>query len=218
MKLHKEGTLTILFALGIVILLNIGSTFALPSNILLSIVYIQTTLVFCLIVYFFRKPNRTFNKISDGILSPCDGKVVVIEEVEETEFLKERCIQISVFMSPLNVHINWNPIAGKILYSKHHSGKFYKAWLPKASTDNERATVVTERKDGVKILTRQIAGAMARRIVTYAQVGDTVEQGQELGFIKFGSRVDVFVPLNADIQVKLGDKVNGLQTVLAIVK
>ncbi len=138
--------------------------------------------------------------------------------MEETEFLKQKCIQISVFMSPLNVHINWHPIAGKVLYAKHHSGKFYKAWLPKASTENERATVVTERKDGVRILIRQIAGAMARRIVTYAQPTENVKQGEELGFIKFGSRMDVFVPLDADIQVKIGEKVKGLQSVLAIVK
>lgn len=217
MTLHKEGILTISIAFFAMLLISVCAYLFAPYPFA-TILSFLAVFLFCLIVYFFRKPNRTFTKIEDGILSPCDGKVVVIEEVEETEFLHEKCIQISVFMSPLNVHINWHPIMGKVLYSKHHSGKFYKAWLPKASTDNERATVVTERKDGVRILTRQIAGAVARRIVTYANANDTAQQGEELGFIKFGSRVDVFVPLNADIQVKLGDKVSGLQTVLAIAK
>ncbi len=217
MKIHKEG-ITIIGVASILLLgLNILTTnwlsiyFAYP-------ILVASLLLLGLIIFFFRKPQRHFNTINDGILSPCDGKVVVIEEVEETEFLHQKCIQISVFMSPLNVHINWHSVAGKIVYAKHHSGKFYKAWLPKASTDNERATVVTERKDGVRILTRQIAGAMARRIVTYAKPKDEVKQGEELGFIKFGSRMDVFLPLDADVQVKLHDKVKGLQSVLAIVK
>ncbi len=217
MKLHKEGTPSIIIAFLFALVLSVCSYSFLPQA-LAYVISISGIILFCLVIYFFRKPNRKFNRIDDGILSPCDGKVVVIEEVEETEFLHQKCIQISVFMSPLNVHINWNPISGKILYTKHHSGKFYKAWLPKASTDNERATIVTERKDGVKILTRQIAGAMARRIVTYPKPNEDVRQGAELGFIKFGSRVDVFVPLNTDIQVNLGDKVMGLQSVLAIVK
>lgn len=217
MKLHKEGVVIISVALVLMLAINLSAYFwvAAPWAFILTT---ASTLLFGLIIYFFRKPERKFNKIEDGIISPCDGKVVVIEEVEETEFLKERCIQISVFMSPLNVHINWHPISGKVLYSQHHSGKYYKAWLPKASTDNEHATVVTERKDGVRILTKQIAGAMARRIVTYAQPSQKVQQGEELGFIKFGSRLDILVPLNADIQVKLGDKVSGLHSVLAIVK
>lgn len=218
MKIHKEGLVIISVALLLMLIINFAAYFWLSGVGAALLVVIASTLLFCLVVYFFRKPNRAYNRIADGVLSPCDGKVVVIEEVEETEFLHDKRIQISVFMSPLNVHINWHPIAGKILYSKHHSGKYYKAWLPKASTDNERATVVTERKDGLRILTRQIAGAMARRIVTYAKPKDVVKQGEELGFIKFGSRVDIFVPLDADIQIKLGDKVSGLHTVLAIVK
>lgn len=217
MTIHKEGVATIGIALLLLLTINISAYFWLPCYGAFLSVFV-TTILFGLIVFFFRKPKRIYNKINDGILSPCDGKVVVIEEVEETEFLHEKCIQVSVFMSPLNVHINWHPISGKILYTKHHSGKFHKAWLPKASTDNERATVVTERKDGVKILIRQIAGAMARRIVTYAEPSENVTQGEELGFIKFGSRVDVFLPLNADIQVKLGEKVSGLYSVLAVVK
>lgn len=216
MKIHKEGRIIIFIAL-LLMLLIIGGASYLPK-VWFFIVSILSIALFCLIVYFFRKPTRRFNTIADSILSPCDGKVVVIEEVQETEFFQDKRIQISVFMSPLNVHINWHPIAGKILYAKHHSGKYYKAWLPKASTDNERATVVSQRKDGVQILTRQIAGAMARRIVTYAKANDHVKQGEELGFIKFGSRVDIFLPKDADIQVKLGEKVSGLQTVLAVVK
>lgn len=217
MKIHKEGIGSILIALLLLFAINFAAYWGQLSGFWKIPLLIATVFLFCLVVYFFRKPTRPFNKVADGILSPCDGKVVVIEEVEETEFLHETCIQISVFMSPLNVHINWHPIAGKVLYSRHHSGKYYKAWLPKASTDNERATVVTQRKDGVKILTRQIAGAMARRIVTYAQADDVVKQGEELGFIKFGSRVDIFLPLHAAVQVKLGDKVSGLHSVLAIV-
>lgn len=217
MKIHKEGTVIITVALIIMLLLNVGAYFQL-SGIWALLLILTSTLLFCLVIYFFRNPNRQYNTVADGILSPCDGKVVVIEEVEETEFFHDKRIQISVFMSPLNVHINWHPIAGKVLYAKHHSGKYYKAWLPKASTDNERATVVSERKDGLQILTRQIAGAMARRIVTYAKPNDVVKQGGELGFIKFGSRIDIFVPLDANIQVNLGDKVSGLHTVLATVK
>ncbi len=216
MKLHKEGNLFIGGAFVLLVIIY-WLTRSYTSTATFSLL-ILTTLSFFLIVYFFRKPNRIYNKVADGILSPCDGKVVVIEEVEETEFFNDKRIQISVFMSPLNVHINWHPIAGKVLYAVHHPGKFYKAWLPKASKDNENATVVTERKDGVQILYRQIAGAMARRIVTYAKPNDKVGQGEELGFIKFGSRMDIFVPLNADIQVKLGEKVKGLQSILAVVK
>lgn len=217
MRIHKEGTIIITISLLIMLCVNFMVYFGLDSVWTLLIV-VATTGLFGLVVYFFRKPDRQYNTIADSILSPCDGKIVVIEEVKETEFFHDKRIQVSIFMSPLNVHINWHPIAGKVLYSKHHSGKYYKAWLPKASTDNERATVVTQRKDGIQVLTRQIAGAMARRIVTYAEAGNVVDQGEELGFIKFGSRVDVFLPLDADIQVKLGDKVNGLHTVLAIVK
>ncbi|PVX49874.1 phosphatidylserine decarboxylase [Balneicella halophila] len=217
MRLHKEGIIIISVALFLMLVINLGVYCYLPP-IWAWIISIISIALFFLVVYFFREPKRIFNTINDAILCPCDGKVVVIEEVFETEYLKEKCIQISIFMSPLNVHINWHPISGKVLYSKHHSGKFYKAWLPKSSTDNERATVVTERADGVKILTRQIAGAMARRIVTYAKTNDEVIQGEQLGFIKFGSRVDVFVPLDAEIQVNLGQKVSGLHTVLAHVK
>lgn len=214
MTLHKEGTIIISTAFLLLLGINLLTIFYMPHVWALPFSVVSIVFFF-LVVYFFRKPNRQFNKISDGVVSPCDGKVVVIEEVEETEFIKERCIQVSIFMSPLNVHINWYPIAGKVLYSKHHSGKFYKAWLPKASTDNERATVVLENNEKKRILVRQIAGAVARRIVTYAKQGDNAEQGGELGFIKFGSRVDVFLPLDSEIQVELNQKVKGLQTVLA---
>ncbi len=216
MKLHKEGNLIIGIAFFLLVIIYLGTR--MYVSVATFSILILSTLLFFLIVYFFRKPNRIYHKVPDGILSPCDGKVVVIEQVEETEFFHDKRIQISVFMSPLNVHINWHPITGKVLYTVHHPGKFNKAWLPKASKDNEHATVVTERKDGVQILYRQIAGAMARRIVTYAKPGNQVRQGDELGFIKFGSRMDIFVPLNADIQVKLGEEVRGLQSILAVVK
>lgn len=176
---------------------------------------VLTAFVFLVLFYqFFRVPNRTPLVEEGAIVSPCDGKVVVIEEVEETEFLKCRCRQISIFMSPLNVHINWFPIAGRVLYSAYHPGKFLVAWHPKSSTDNERTTVVVEGSKG-RVLMRQIAGAVARRIVCYAKEGDTALQSGEMGFIKFGSRVDVFVPLDAEITVDLDEVVKGTQTVLA---
>lgn len=214
MTLHKEGIVIISIAFFLIFgIASLGVCFLPPVwGFVLSSICI---VFFFLVVYFFRKPNRKFKATPNEVISPCDGKIVVIEEVEETEFLHKKCIQVSIFMSPLNVHINWYPIGGKVLYSKHHSGKFYKAWLPKASTDNERATVVVENKDGKQVLVRQIAGAVARRIVTYAQKDDNAKQGGELGFIKFGSRVDVYLPLDAKIEVALGQKVKGLQSIIA---
>ena len=149
--------------------------------------------------------------------SPCDGKVVVIEEVEENEFLNTRCLQISIFMSVWDVHINWNPIGGKVLYQKYHPGKFLLAWEPKSSTLNERTTIAIERADGARVLFRQIAGFLARRIVCYTNTNDMANQNQEMGFIKFGSRVDVFIPLNSAVKVELNQKVVGTQTVLAVI-
>jgi phosphatidylserine decarboxylase len=171
--------------------------------------------VFGFLVSFFRKPDRTVAEINAAnILSPCDGKVVVIEKVTENEFLKEECIQVSIFMSPLNVHINWYPTNGDVIYSKYHPGKYLVAWHPKASLENERTSVCLGFS-GKKILIRQIAGALARRIVCYAKEGDAAKQGQEMGFIKFGSRVDLYLPLDAQIEVKPGDVVSGNRSVIA---
>ena len=166
----------------------------------------------------FRSPAITVVMNDQHVICPADGKVVVIEETEETEFLKDKRIQVSVFMSPINVHINRNPIAGIVNYYRYHPGKFLVAWHPKSSTENERTTVVIENKAGVSVLFRQIAGALARRIVCYSKEGQEAVQGEEFGFIKFGSRVDLFLPVGTEIKVGLGDTVKGGVTVLAHLK
>jgi phosphatidylserine decarboxylase len=166
------------------------------------------------ILQFFRDPKREFTINEGQIIAPADGKVVVIEETEEGEYFKDKRLQVSIFMSPINVHINRYPIAGKVVFFKYHPGKFLAAWEPKSSTDNERTTVVVEHKNGKKVLFRQIAGALARRIVWYCKEGDVAEQCQQMGFIKFGSRVDLFLPLDTKINVKIGDVVKGSQSVI----
>ena len=165
-----------------------------------------------LIIQFFRVPNRVFSYTDNDILCPADGKVVVIEEVTESEYFKDRRIQVSIFMSPMNVHVNYNPISGLIKYVKYHPGLFLVAWHPKSSTDNERTTMVIEHSSGKEVLFRQIAGAVARRICYYVQPGQTVKTGDEFGFIKFGSRVDVLLPLDCKINVKIGDMVKAKLT------
>jgi phosphatidylserine decarboxylase len=160
------------------------------------------------VFWFFRIPSRTFLTDENAVTSPCDGKVVVIEETTETEFFKDRRLQVSVFMSPLNVHNNLYPFSGNVKYVKYHPGKFLVAWHPKSSTENERSTVVLEGPKAT-ILLRQIAGALARRIITYSQEGTTVSQNSELGFIKFGSRVDIYLPIGTKVDVKIGDVVQG---------
>lgn len=172
-------------------------------------------ILFVLILQFFRNPKRHTVENDNQIIAAVDGKVVVIEEVEENEFFKDKRRQISIFMSPLNVHVTRYPIGGKIIYSKYHPGKYLVAWHPKSSTDNERTTVVVENRTVGKILFRQIAGAMARRIVNYAKENDNAVQGADSGFIKFGSRVDIFVPLDMKINVSINDKVKGGETVIA---
>ena len=168
-----------------------------------------------LIIQFFRIPNRTCVGGLQDIMCPADGKVVVIEEVEETEYFKDKRIQVSIFMSPLNVHANYYPIAGEVSYTKYHSGLFLVAWHPKSSTDNERSTCVVKHASGTEILFRQIAGALARRICNYTTVGQSFNQCDEYGFIKFGSRVDLLLPVGAKIHTKIGDVVKGGVTVLA---
>jgi phosphatidylserine decarboxylase len=167
-----------------------------------------------LIIQFFRVPSRVFSFTDNDILCPADGKVVVIEEVTESEYFKDRRIQVSIFMSPMNVHVNYNPISGLIKYVKYHPGLFLVAWHPKSSTDNERTTMVIEHSSGKEVLFRQIAGAVARRICYYVQPGQTVKTGDEFGFIKFGSRVDVLLPLDCKINVKIGDTVKAKLTKL----
>lgn len=216
MKIHKEGykilIITFLIFSGIIALENI-----LLSNFT-CIVYssiILLTVLYILILRFFRVPLFEVEINEKNIICPANGKVVVIEEVFEPEFLKENTRQISVFMSPNDVHVNRYSISGKVIYSKYHPGKFLVAWHPKSSTENERTTIVVENERGIKVLTRQIAGAVARRIVCYSKVGDKAIQGNELGFIKFGSRVDLFLPLDAKVKVELNQKVIGGKTVIA---
>ncbi len=213
MSIHREGTTTLIILIVVLAVVN-GLLYAyLPS---ISPFLIITSIIFYLfVISFFRKPDRDLVKINNDIfISPCDGKVVVIEETIEPEYFKDKRLQVSIFMSPLNVHINWHPISGTIDYYKYHPGKYFAAWNPKSSTENERTTTVYDYgKD--KLLVRQVAGALARRIVCYAQKRQSVKQGDELGFIKFGSRVDLYFPLGTDIQVKIDDKVQGNITTLA---
>src|ERR1700761_1528364 len=216
MTIHKEGYSSIAITVLFIFVLNAAIHFYLPlAHGLQWFIYILSFVLFVIILQFFRSPFITINKDETQVLCPADGKVVVIEETDETEFLKDRRIQISVFMSPINVHVNRNPIAGVVKYFKYHPGKYLVAWHPKSSTENERTTIVIENSKGIPVLFRQIAGAMARRIVWYVKEGDKVEQGQQFGFIKFGSRVDIFLPLGSEIKVELGQVVKGGRTVLA---
>lgn len=179
------------------------------------VILIGSILLFLLIIQFFRNPKRRTVINDASVIAPVDGKVVVIEEVFENEYFKENRLMISVFMSPINVHVTRHPINGVVRYSKYHPGKYLVAWHPKASEENERTTVVVENVNSVEVLYRQIAGALAKRIVNYAEIGEQVIQGSDSGFIKFGSRVDVYLPLNADILVELGQKVKGGITEIA---
>src|SRR6202012_4254606 len=216
MTFHKEGYTSLAICILFIFLLNAAISFFLPdAHVLKWIVYILSFFLFVIIVQFFRSPKFSIDTHDKTVLSPADGKVVVIEETEETEFLKDKRIQLSVFMSPVNVHVNRNPISGVVKYFKYNPGKYLVAWHPKSSTENERTTVVTENSAGIQVLFRQIAGALARRIVWYVKEGDVVEQGSQLGFIKFGSRVDLFLPLGTKINVGIGDVVKGGRTVLA---
>ena len=217
MTLHREGYLIMLISMLILSGIQIGNFYL---YIWLDWLWLFLLLTFgvlvmsFLIIQFFRIPSRTCMYEANDIICPADGKVVVIEEVEENEYFKDRRIQISIFMSPLNVHANYNPIAGIIKYVKYHPGLFLVAWHPKSSTENERSTFVTEHKNGQEVLFRQIAGAVARRICYYVQEGQEVKACQEFGFIKFGSRIDVLLPLDCKINVKIGDKVKGRVTKL----
>ena len=216
MKLHKEGNRILITSLGIFAAILIIEKLLLPTC---SIVfYISSFILFVLyflIVRFFRMPNRTMLIDKNKIICPCDGKVVVIEEAEEPEYFQDKRMQISVFMSPNNVHVNRYSVSGIVRYFKYHPGKYLVAWHPKSSTENERTTVVVEMDIGTKILTRQIAGAVARRIICYSKEGMKVNQCDELGFIKFGSRVDLFLPTNVKVEVEINQIVKGGQTVIA---
>jgi phosphatidylserine decarboxylase len=215
MRIHKEGNQTILITTvitAIIILLTV--LLIMPRYPILGwIVAIGITGLLIFILSFFRIPDRTYTAGQDVFVAPCDGKVVVIEEVEADEYFKDKRLQISIFMSPLNVHVNRNPVSGEVLYSKYHPGKFLVAWHPKSSTENERHSVVYQQH-GKEMLVKQIAGALAKRIVNYLKPGDKVNQGEEMGFIKFGSRVDLLLPLDAKVEVKINQKVKGGVTIL----
>ncbi|HEY6159598.1 MAG TPA: phosphatidylserine decarboxylase family protein [Bacteroidia bacterium] len=216
MRIHKEGWPSIILVLLFSAAICFCPVYFLPTLHIIHILALALSIfLIVMILQFFRNPSREIAIGENTILAPADGKVVVIEEVEEKEYFHDKRIQVSIFMSPLNVHVNRNPVGGIVRYMKYHPGKYLVAWHPKSSTENERTTVVIEHKSGQKILFRQIAGAMARRIVYYVKEGDAVKQGEEMGFIKFGSRVDVLLPLSAKIKVKLDDVSVSPQTVIA---
>lgn len=215
MKLHREGRNTLLILSILLFALNFAVYCLYTDMVKLHLLLAGVSIIFFLMVAsFFRDPKRKIVVNKNNFLSPCDGKVVVIEETEEPEYFKDKRIQVSIFMSPANVHINRNPIAGEVKYVKYHPGKYLVAWHPKSSTENERNTIVIQNESAI-VLVRQIAGKVARKIVNYLKVGDKVQQGSELGFIKFGSRVDLFFPLGTKINVSLQQKVVGGETVIA---
>ncbi|WP_104383454.1 phosphatidylserine decarboxylase family protein [Sphingobacterium sp. HMA12] len=214
MKFHKEGYTTLAIAVLFIFIINAIADYYDASQYVKWFIYALSAFLFVTVVQFFRSPRKIVVPQDGTILCPADGKVVVIEETEENEYFHDRRIQVSIFMSPVNVHVNRNPISGLVTFFKYHPGKFLVAWHPKSSTDNERTTVVVKDKEGREVLFRQIAGALARRIVWYVKENDQVVQGDEFGFIKFGSRVDLFLPLGTKINVNIGDKVTGAKTII----
>jgi phosphatidylserine decarboxylase len=217
MTIHKEGYNNIAWATILFGAINILSFYFISatSPALSWIIFIGTLGLLIFLISFFRIPKRKLTVQDNAVVAPADGKVVVIEEVEADEYFADRRIQVSIFMSPLNVHVNRNPVSGDVSYSQYHKGKYLVAWHPKSSTENERHTVVY-KSTGKEILIKQIAGALAKRIVNYLEAGQQVKQTDEMGFIKFGSRVDILLPLNAKVQVKINDKVQGGVTVVAL--
>ena len=216
MRIHKEGRKLLSILLLLLVIGNFGVAYAIrPSEQVLNVTIIVSIVLYLAILQFFRNPHVVVSNNGKHILAPADGKVVVIEKTIENEFFKDERIQISIFMSPTNVHVNRAPLTGFVKYFKYHPGKYRVAWHPKSSTDNERTTMVLSSPAGIDILVRQIAGAMARRIKWYVTEGSEIEQGHEYGFIKFGSRVDVFLPLDSTILVHHGTKTKGGRTVLA---
>lgn len=217
MKFHKEGIPTLLVTLlfGAIITTIAHMTFP-DFAIAHWFAYVLSGFLLIVVLQFFRHPSRVHTINDNAIVAPADGEVVVIEETEEGEYFKDKRIQVSIFMSPINVHVNRYPIAGDVVYAKYHPGKFMVASLPKASTENERTSVVVKHNtNGKSVLFRQVAGALARRIVMYSKEGDKATQCGEMGFIKFGSRVDLYLPLDAKIKVKIGESVKGSQTIIA---
>ena len=215
MRIHPEGYIIILVAFLLLAGISLIIRYFWPHQWLTILVGTASFIFFFLIVWFFRNPDRTLIPDDQKIFAPADGTIVVIEEVDENEYFHDRRMQVSIFMSPLNVHVNRYPVSGQVIYTKYHPGKYFVAWHPKSSLLNERSTIVIKTANGQEILVRQIAGAVARRIVTYPKAGDQAVQGTDLGFIRFGSRVDLFLPLDAKINVELEQVSIGNQTVIA---
>ena len=216
MTIHREGYRSIAIGTIIFVLINTVSVNFLSSllPLLCWLIFFTTLFVLLFLVSFFRIPNRILTIVDGQVIAPADGKVVVIEEVVDEEYFKEKRLQVSVFMSPANVHVNRNPISGEVVYNQYHKGKYLVAWHPKSSTENERHSIVI-KKGNIEILVKQIAGALAKRIVNYTQVGQQVKQTEEMGFIKFGSRVDMLLPVGSKINVQLNQVVQGGVTVIA---
>jgi phosphatidylserine decarboxylase len=218
MRVHKEGRLTLLIVAVFIVLINyLAITYTRNEYIIYPIIALSVFL-YAFNLYFFRVVNRPVIDDTNAVMAPCDGKVVVIEPAYEDEYFHCDTLKVSIFMSPLDVHMNWFPVSGKILYKKMHKGNHLVAWAPKSSTHNERSSLVVETQQGEKILIRQIAGAVARRVVCYATENEYAEQNDHLGFIKFGSRVDLYLPSNAEIKVNLNERAIGTQTVIARLK
>ncbi len=215
MTIHREGRGLIIITtliLGLVVFWDKQTEGLFWLKLLITAAVVFFWIAF---LQFFRLPKRVNRAQPNELVAPCDGKVVVIEEVEEPEYFKDKRIQVSIFMSPINVHANWTPVGGDVTYVKYHPGKFLVAWHPKSSTDNERTTVVVKANNGKEVLFRQIAGAVARRICYYVKPGQALAKGEEFGFIKFGSRVDLYFPMGTDIRCKIGDVTTGNETVIA---
>jgi phosphatidylserine decarboxylase len=216
MTIHKEGYKIIAWSIILFVAINILSfyIFSFYSPVVSWVIFVATLALVVFVISFFRIPRRAYTTGDDVIVAPADGKIVAIEEIQADEYFSDRRLQVSIFMSPLNVHVNRNPVGGQVMYTKYHSGKYLVAWHPKSSTDNERHTTVYKKNDK-EVLVKQIAGAVAKRIVNYLQPGQQVDQAAEMGFIKFGSRVDVIMPLHVKVKVKIGDWARGGVTVIA---
>lgn len=217
-KLHVEGKKILFRALLILAVINVAVFLLFSNEWVENIVLLASIIVYILILQFFRNPKRHTHIDPNSVIAPADGKIVAIEEIDEQEYFKDKRLQISIFMSPLNVHVNRYPISGNVKYAKYHPGAYLVAWHPKSSLLNERTSVVVETPEGTPVMYKQIAGALARRIVMYAKEGTKVLQGTDSGFIKFGSRVDVILPLDANVLVKVGDKARGGEQILAELK
>ena len=216
MRIHKEGRKTLSLTLLISLAINMVMFYFLPKNFFSYFIFVASIVVYIFLLNFFRSPNRVYSgELLGRVNAPTDGKVVVLEKVYENEYLKAECIKLSIFMTIFNAHSNWIPVTGKIIHVSHQKGRYMAAYLPKSSTENERSTIVIETPDGHKILSRQIAGALARRIVTYVKEPQICYIGDPLGFIKFGSRMDIYLPLESEILVKIGDEVRANKTFIA---